>query len=422
MTAERQTVIEKIISAHSGQQVHQGQIAWVELDVVSARDFGGASVVANFNEAFPGEPVGDSSRTRFTFDCNAPANTIGYAENQHICRLFAREHGIEVYDVNAGIGSHVMIEEGLALPGMTVIGTDSHLNILGAVGCFGQGMGDLDVAYAFRNVRTWFEVPPSVKITLKGNLIEGVSAKDLTLYLVGKFGASGLLGMSAELCGDAVQSFNLSDRITIASMATEMGAVTLFIPPSPEVISEIELMSGMSISRGSISKFTADEDAKYIGEYEIDLSEVKPMIACPPRPDNVLPVEDVAKMKVAVDSVVVGSCTGGRQEDIREFARVVCKHGLAEGVMAKVAPATRRVYLDLMRDGTLEALAETGCVIVNQGCAGCAAGQVGMTGKFEVQVSTGNRNFAGKQGKGETYLAGARTAGFCAARGFIASQ
>ncbi len=422
MNAGPQTVIEKIISAHSGEPAFRGQIAWVALDAVSARDFGGASVVGNFNQAFEHEKPGDASKTFFTFDCNAPANTIGYAENQHSCRLFAKKHGIKVFDVDAGIGSHVMIEEGIALPGRTAVGTDSHLNILGAVGCFGQGMGDIDIAYAFRNVRTWFEVPPSVKITLNGKLQDGVSAKDLTLYLVGKFGASGLLGMCGDVCGDALGALTLSDRITIASMATEMGAVTLFIPPSPAVIEELSgLIPGGSVSM-EFGSALPDEGASYEREFEFDLSKIVPMIACPPRPDNVLPVSEIARRKIKVDGVIVGSCTGGRQEDIREFAGIVCESGLANGVMAKVAPATKRVYLALMRDGTLAALAEAGCIIVNQGCAGCAAGQVGMTGKHEVQVSTGNRNFAGKQGKGDTYLASARTAAFSAVRGFICSE
>ncbi|MEP0814455.1 MAG: homoaconitate hydratase family protein [bacterium] len=413
------TVIEKIISAHAGEDVHEGRIAWVSLDVVSARDFGGANVVKNFEESFGDSPVGDPSRTFFTFDCNVPANTIGYADNQHRCRHFARKHGLRVFDVDAGIGSHVMIEEGIALPGTIVVGTDSHLNLLGAVGCLGQGMGDIDIAYAFRHARTWFEVPPSVRIELSGNLPEGAGAKDLTLYLVGKLGASGLLGKSAEIYGPAVDALDLAGRITLASMGTEMGAISLFICPGESTLAEIGNLCGKKIDKAACDLLTPDAEAEYEVVYEFDVSGIEPLAACPPKPDNVRPVSELAARKIPVDGVVVGSCTGGRAEDIREFAAIVAKHGIAPGVMAKVAPATRRVYRELLADGTINTLVDAGAIIINQGCAGCAAGQVGMTGEREVQVTTGNRNFAGKQGKGDTYLASARTAGYSAAHGFV---
>ena len=177
------TIIEKIIATHAdpGADVRPGSVVWLDLDVRSARDFGGANVVKNFNEHYEGEKVADATRTFFTFDCNAPANTIAYADNQQICRDFAAEQGIRVFDVDAGIGSHVLMEQGLARPGGTVVGTDSHMNILGAVGCFGQGMGDTDIAFGFKTGRTWFEVPPTIRVDLKGVPGAGVFAKDVIL-------------------------------------------------------------------------------------------------------------------------------------------------------------------------------------------------------------------------------------------------
>ena len=422
MYGKGKTVIEKILSAHAGEDVYEGRIAWIDLDLISARDFGGANVVKNFEEAFGDGPIADTSRTIFTFDCNVPANTIGYADNQHRCRLFARKHGLKVFDVDAGIGSHVIIEEGLALPGTTVIGTDSHLNLLGAVGCLGQGMGDIDVAYAFRHGRTWFEVPPSVRIELEGKVPPNTGAKDLALFLVGKLGASGLLGMSAEISGPAVDALGLAGRITLASMGTEMGAISIFLKPNELVLADLKNEYGVLVPPQNLSLLEPDFEAEYAAHHVFDISGLAPQVACPPNPEAVRPVAEVQVEKIQVDSIVVGSCTGGRAEDIREFAAILREHGLVKGVMAKVVPATRRVYLDLMKDGTLAALADAGVVIINQGCAGCAAGQVGMTGAGEVQVTTGNRNFAGKQGKGDTYLASARTAGFCAVRGFISAE
>jgi len=162
------TIVEKIIQSHSYDEVAAGRIVWMDLDIRSARDFGGPNVVKNYEKEYGTAPLADVGKTYFTFDLCAPACSLKYADNQQICRDFARKHGIRVYDVDAGIGSHVMIEEGLARPGTTVVGTDSHLNILGAVDSFGQGMGDVDIAFAFKTGKTWFEVPESVKVILKG--------------------------------------------------------------------------------------------------------------------------------------------------------------------------------------------------------------------------------------------------------------
>ncbi len=150
------TIIEKILSARAGKDVKAGDVVWIQIDKRTARDFGGASVVKNLKENYESPWIDDPEKTFFTFDCNVPANTTGYAENQQICRDFAKETGIRVYDVRAGIGSHVAMERGLARPGEIFVGTDSHLNIMGAVGCFGQGMGDRDIAYIWGSGRNWF--------------------------------------------------------------------------------------------------------------------------------------------------------------------------------------------------------------------------------------------------------------------------
>ncbi|MHA1450849.1 MAG: aconitase family protein, partial [Candidatus Hodarchaeales archaeon] len=218
------SMIEKIIQNHSSDEVKPGKIVWMDLDVRSARDFAGANVVQNLERNYPaGRKIADLDKTVFTFDCVVPANNVGYAQNQQIIRMFAREEKIKVFDVDSGIGSHVLIEKGLALPGGTVIGTDSHLNIMGAIGCFGQGMGDQDIAFGFKSGKTWFEVPKSVKINVKGEMSNKASPKDLTLALVKYFTSSGLLGVSGEFYGKPVDKLDLSGRITLSSMVTEMG-------------------------------------------------------------------------------------------------------------------------------------------------------------------------------------------------------
>ncbi|MFW9990758.1 MAG: aconitase/3-isopropylmalate dehydratase large subunit family protein [Candidatus Odinarchaeota archaeon] len=409
-------MIEKIIQNHSSDDVKPGSIVWMDLDIRSARDFAGANVVKNLEKFYLSETrVDDVKKTFFTFDCVVPANNMGYAQNQQTIRLFARKENIKVHDVDAGIGSHVMVEEGLALPGGTVVGTDSHLNILGAIGCFGQGMGDQDIAFAFKAGKTWFEVPNSVKVTVKGNMASNSHAKDLTLALVKHFKSDGLLGLSAEFYGEPVERMNLADRITLSSMVTEMGGIIGLIPPNDDVIDFCK-----NRAKEKFEPVFADEDASYLEEMEIDISGLKPQIACPYSPENVKDVVEVAGRKI--DSVVIGSCTNGRYEDIETVARMLRGKKVAEHVMMKVVPATKEVYGLMLKNNLLETFYDAGVIVSNPGCAGCAEGQIGMTGEGEVQISTGNRNFKGKQGKGETYLASPATATASALAGEITSS
>jgi len=392
------TIIEKIIQAHSRESVEPGKIVWMDLDVRTARDFAGANVVQNYRTHYGDAPLDDVSKTFFTFDCVVPANNIPYASNQHICRLWAREKGVQVYDVNAGIGSHVAIEEGLAVPGCTFVGTDSHLNILGAIGAFGQGMGDQDIAFAFKTGKTWFEVPPTMKVVIEGEVVYPCTARDLTLAVLGQLGSSGALGRAVEFYGPAIDALDMSERITLASQLTEMGGIIGLIPPTTGAL-------------------YADPDAEYIETVLVDITCLEPLIACPPNPANVKPVREVAGTRV--DSVFLGSCTNGRFEDFAAVAEVVKGQRIQPWVMASVVPATRQVYQCMLREGLIETLFDAGFIISNPGCGGCASGQIGMTGRGQVQVSTSNRNFPGKQGAGDTYLASPVTAAWTALKGEI---
>jgi homoaconitase/3-isopropylmalate dehydratase large subunit len=224
------TLLEKILARHSKyDSVKPGDIVDINIDARIARDFGGANVVKNILDHNLG--IDDPVSTFFTFDCNPGGSDQKYAVNQHICRQFARNNGIKVFDIDSGIGTHIAIDEGIVYPGATAVSTDSHANILGAIGAFGQGMGDMDIAAAWSKGRIWFRVPPSVRINLTGNLPSGVSAKDIVLNLLSKYGANSLLGYSVEIYGDAVDKLTLDQRITISSMATEMGAIILLFPP-----------------------------------------------------------------------------------------------------------------------------------------------------------------------------------------------
>jgi 3-isopropylmalate/(R)-2-methylmalate dehydratase large subunit len=410
------TLIEKIMQAHSDQPdqaVAAGDIVWMELDARTARDFGGANVVKNYRAHYDGAPVDDAAKTFFTFDLVTPANNIPYAINQQICRDWAKTQGVKVFDVDMGIGSHVAIEHGLAWPGSTFVGTDSHLNILGAIGAFGQGMGDQDIAFTFKAGKTWFEVPHSIKVTILGEMEYPCTAKDLTLACVRRLGASGALGQAVEFYGPAVDALDLAGRITLSSMMTEMGGIIGLIPPSEEVLAFCRERTG----RNDLAAMQADPDAKYTQEIVIDVSGLEPLIACPPKPDNVKAVREVAGTKV--DSVFIGSCTNGRFEDFAAVAQVVKDRTIAPGMVASVVPATREVYAQMLQSGVLQTLFDAGFVISNPGCGGCASGHIGMVGEGQVQISTSNRNFAGKQGPGHNYLASPVTAAWAALTGEI---
>lgn len=408
------TIIEKIIANHTKDEVKPGNIVWMDLDVRSARDFGGANVVKNFEKEFPGETVENPAKTFFTFDCQAPANTIPYATNQQICRRFANKHNIKVYDVDAGIGSHVLIDEGVAVPRGTVVGTDSHLNIMGAIGCFGQGMGDQDITFAFRTGKTWFEVPETIKINIKGKLKYPATPKDLILYILKNMGPSGVLGYSVEVYGQAIENLSLDGRITLSSMATEMGGIALFITPSDEILNALK-------SKGAkkVVKVEADRDANYSSTIDIDVEKLKPQASLPGNPANVTDVGDLKN--ISVDSVFIGSCTNGRMEDMEVVAKIVKGKKVKPNVMAKIVPATKKIYGELLKKGLIELFYDSGFIISNPGCGGCASGQIGMTGKFEAQLSTSNRNFEGKQGEGDTYLVSPAVAAISALTGKITS-
>lgn len=405
------TMIEKIISAHGGGDCRAGDVVWMDIDNRTARDFAGASVVANLEKHGGDDPIADGSKTFFTFDCNVPANTIPYADNQQRIRNFARSRGLRVYDVDAGIGSHVVIEERYGRPGTTTVGTDSHLNIMGATGAFGQGMGDVDIAFAFKTGKVWFEVPPTVRVTLEGMPAEGTEAKDVALAMLGRFRSHELLGMAVEVCGPWVESAALSECITVSSLATEMGAIIALIPPNESILD----FFGMSREEAVY----ADEDAVYEEEYTLDIEGLKPLMAAPPSPSNVMPVHEMAD--VSVDGVFIGSCTNGTYDDLRYAAELLRGRKVAPGVMLKVVPATRRTWSRLLEEGLLKDIFDAGGIVSNAGCGGCASGQIGMTGEGEVQVSTSNRNFRGKQGRGDTYLAGIGTAVASAVLGRTAS-
>ena len=404
------TMIQKIFENHSGSKANVGDIIDVVIDARVARDFGGANVVKNLKEN--NLSVDDLKKTFFTFDCNPGGCDQKYAANQHICRLFARKNGIQIFDINRGIGTHLAFEEGMISPGGTFVSTDSHANILGAIGAFGQGMGDRDIAHAFAYGKVWFKVPPTVKIILKGLPSKTTSAKDVVLKMTKELGANGLLGYAAEIYGEYIDSLSFDGRITIASMATEMGGIIILFPPNDEISKFYKEKFGQTIK-----PVFADKDAEYEKTIEIDIDGLQPMISRPGHPEDVISVDEVKGKKI--DSGFIGSCTNGRLEDMRAAAQVLKGKKLAPGRILKIVPATDSIWKICLKEGIIKIFKDAGALIGSAGCAGCAAGQIGQTGKGEIAVSSGNRNFVGKQGKGDLFLASPATVAASLVAGYI---
>lgn len=405
------TLLEKILARHSKfDHVKPGDIIDIEIDARVARDFGGANVVKNLVDN--NLEVADASKTFFTFDTNPTGSDQKYAVNQHKCRTFARERGIKVFDIDFGIGTHTLIEQGLAYPGSTAVTTDSHANILGSIGAFGQGMGDQDIAVAFSKGKVWFKVPKSVKINLKGKRPGNVYAKDIVLNLLNRFGANQLLGYSIEICGEEVDKLTMDERITISSMGTEMGAIIILFTPNKEVMDYCEKVTGRKLEL-----VEADKDANYEQVFDLELSQFVPMVSLPGKPHDAVNILEAKRVKI--DSAFIGSCTNGRIEDLREAANILKGKKVAPGVVLKVVPTTDQIWMQCLEEGLIKTFKESGALVSNAGCAGCAAGQVGQNGPGEITISTGNRNFPGKQGKGQVYLASPASVAASALAGYI---
>ncbi len=389
------TIIQKIFEDHSNQEANVGDIIDIDIDVRVARDFGGANVVKNLEEN--NLEIDDLKKTFFTFDCNPGGCDQKYAANQHICRKFARKKGIKVFDIDQGIGTHIVIDEDIVQPGGTIVSTDSHANILGAYGAFGQGMGDKDIAHAWAHGKIWFKVPSTIKIVLKGMPKETITPKDVVLKMLKEIGANGLLGYASEIYGEYIDNLSLDGRITIASMATEMGGIIILFPNK--------------------EGFSSDSDADYEKTIEIDISNIKPMISRPGHPEDVVDVSELKNIKV--DSGFIGSCTNGRIKDMRAAAKILKGKKIAPGRVLKIVPSTNKIWKQCLDEGLIKVFKDSGALVGSAGCAGCAAGQIGQTGKDEVELSTGNRNYVGKQGKGDVYLTSPATVAASLVSGFI---
>jgi homoaconitate hydratase family protein len=409
------TIIEKILSKGSGRKVSPSDRVWSRVDLAVIRDFGGPNVVIEYEKNFGSRPVWDPSKIALTFDYQAPAKMAEVANNQRICRQFAKRQGISrLFDVNLGIGQHVLLEHGLIHPGGVVVGTDSHMNLLGAVGCFASGVGTTDMVAAWYSGKLWFRVPETIKVTFKGGYSFPTSSKDLTLYFISRIGPDAPNYKALEFYGHVIGEFQIHDALTLASLVTEINGKIGFVPPNEQITAFLKSRIGRQPEVP-----LADHDAVYSDSIELDIQGLPPQVACPHSPFNVKPVNEVKGTHI--DFAFIGSCTNGRFEDLALAAAVLKAAGKVHpNVQLTIVPATIEVARKCLKSGYYEIFLDAGAIVANPGCSLCTIGHHGVLGKGDVLISSSNRNFQGKLGKGgEVYLASPATVAASAVKGEI---
>ena len=410
------TMTQKILAAHAGlPSVKAGQLINADLDIVLGNDITTPVAINEFNKA-GFTSVYDKTRINIVLDHFVPNKDIKAAEQSKQCRQFACKYDIDnFYDVGQmGIEHALLPEKGIVTAGDCIIGADSHTCTYGAVGAFSTGVGSTDMAAGMATGKCWFKVPAAMKFVLTGKLSKGVSGKDVILDIIGRIGVDGALYKSMEFVGPGVASLNMDDRLTICNMAIEAGAKNGIFP-----VDDItrEYLDGRSQREYKV--YEADEDAEYTDVMEIDLSTLVPTVSYPHLPENTHPVTDAAD--IAIDQVVIGSCTNGRMSDMEIAYEILKGKQVKKGIRVIIIPGTMAIYKECLKRGWTEAFIDAGCVVSTPTCGPCLGGYMGILAAGERCISTTNRNFVGRMGHvtSEVYLASPAVAAASALTGYI---
>ncbi len=407
------TISQKILSRASGYDgmAEPGEIVEAEIDYAMSHDGTSVLAIRSFRE-MGSERVWDPDRVVVPYDHIVPANNETAADLQREVRNWAREQKIShFFDCGTGVCHQVFPEQGFALPGTLLVGADSHSCTYGAFGAFGTGVGATDMAEIYSAGRLWFRVPETIGVTVEGRLAPFVSAKDIALQVIGDLGADGATYKAVEYIGTAIEGLSISGRMTLCNLGVEMGAKAAIVPPDDKTD---EWLRGRA--RQPYTQVFSDPDS-YQQQYDYDIAELEPQVAAPFRVDNVRPVSELAGLKI--DQAFIGTCTNGRLEDLEAAARIL--RGKRVKARTLVIPASREVLLDALKKGIIQTLVEAGAMIGPPGCGPCLGAHMGVLAEGEVCVSTSNRNFPGRMGKGGlVYLASPATVAASALQGRLA--
>lgn len=406
MSSMSQTIVEKIISRHTGKQVHADELVVTPVDAAMVSDTTGPLAINAFRE-MGGQHVWDPQKCILVIDHAAPAPNERISNIHMMMRKFAQEHQCILFEAGEGICHQLMIERKIARPGDIVIGADSHTCAYGALGALGTGVGSTDLAAVFLTGKIWLKVPRTIKIEIDGNLPAGVQSKDLILSLVSKLGVDGATYKSLEICGQTISRLSLASRIAVANMMIESGAKTGFVHPD-----------GLELPY-AFSPLLPDPDADYDQVLTLDASKMAPVISQPHSPANVVSVDELESK--TIHYAFIGTCVNGRLEDLQTAARILKGAKIAPNIRLIIGPASRQVLLDAVKDGTAEILLQAGATFIPPGCGPCVGTHNGIPGDKEVVISSGNRNFKGRMGnpQAEIYLASPATVAASAREGKI---
>lgn len=412
------TMTQKILAAHAGlDSVVPGQLIKVNLDLVLGNDITTPVAINEFNKIGV-DKVFDKEKIAIVPDHFTPNKDIKSAEQCKCTREFAYKMGIKNYFEIGQMGiEHALIpEKGLAVCGDVIIGADSHTCTYGALGAFSTGIGSTDMGAGMATGEAWFKVPEAIKFVLKGKMGPWVSGKDIILHIIGMIGVDGALYQSMEYTGEGIKNLSMDDRFAMANMAIEAGAKNGIFEVDEKTIEYVK-----EHSNKNYTIYSADEDAEYSRVIEIDLGAIRPTVAFPHLPENTRTIDEVGD--VAIDQVVIGSCTNGRIEDLRAAAKVLKGKKVNPKVRTIIFPATQKIYLQAIREGLVEIFIEAGAVVSTPTCGPCLGGHMGILAKGERAIATTNRNFVGRMGhpESEVYLSSPAVAAASAITGKISS-
>ncbi len=392
------TFAEKIFSKKMGRELTAGTIVSIKPDFVLTHD--NSSAILSTFKKMGGKKLFDKKQLVIILDHCIPAADEKHAANHKKTREFVKEQSIpNFYDGGRGICHQVMVEEGFALPGTLIVGSDSHTTTYGALGSFSTGIGRSEAAGVWATGEIWLKVPESMKIVLRGAPQKFVTAKDIVLYLAGKINADGALYMSMEFSGEYIENCSLSERLVFTNMAVELGAKNGFVAPDEKVFSYLEKRG---IERESYTPVYPDSNAIYAETIEIDVSTIEPMVAAPHSVDNVMRADDAKNIKV--NQVLIGTCTNGRIEDFRMAGEILKGKKIHPETRLLILPASNEIYLQLAEEGLMKIFIEAGGIILNPGCGPCLGAHEGIMAPDEVTLSTANRNFKGRMGCNQSYI------------------
>jgi len=407
--------VEKILAKASGKrEVRTGEIVNAKVDVAMVHERAGPRVAESFDK-IGAERVWDPSKVVVTFDHNVPPPTVENAEAQKRFKGFLKKYGLRnVFPGGTGICHQILPEKGFAWPGTVIVGTDSHTVTYGAFGAFATGIGHTEMASVLALGEIWLRVPRAVRVEVKGKLPPGVMAKDVVLRVAKDVGEEGALYDVIDFVGSTIRGMSVDGRMVLCNMSVEMGAKAGFVEADRKTLDYVGARTGRTFV-----PIKTDPKYDYEREWRFNVGELEPQVALPHSVANVRPVSEVGEVRV--DQALIGTCTGGRLEDLRAAARILKGRRVSPETRLVVVPASLEVYLQALRDGLMETLLHSGAIVCPPGCGPCTGGHMGVLASGEVCVSAANRNFRGRMGSLDSllYLASPATVAASAVEGRI---